>query len=301
MNVVVAVLAAAERGTRGLAGGQRRVEGAEVGAQDFGAAQDGVEVRPDHAVALRPLAEPPVAPDDRVVAVQQDDAVGHAFENVFVLQQPCRAPGPPEDTPTRRRRPQIVRAKDGPTPAKGCRPPPHHGIQRRERAIVPRFRGSRKPGGFWTLLSIEDTPAMSRCPNTMPCRLPRPLLIIRGLPPSNNRCSRGTLPLISDRFNATRPIDRGLRETRRFLDRCILPTPQPRHHSYVRKPEPLHSQRKSSDKRPACARRQRHFSFPKTQSSGTVTTLHARQQRPRIRCFPTLDARPLPAAPRRSA
>ena len=53
MDVVVAVLAAAERGTGGLAGGQGRVEGAEVGAEDLRAAQDGVEVRADHAARGR--------------------------------------------------------------------------------------------------------------------------------------------------------------------------------------------------------------------------------------------------------
>ena len=44
MHVVVVVLAAAERGTRGLTGRQGGVEGAKVGAEDFRAAQDRVKV-----------------------------------------------------------------------------------------------------------------------------------------------------------------------------------------------------------------------------------------------------------------
>ena len=108
VDVVVAVLAAAERGTGGLAGGQGRVEGAEVGAENLRAAQDGVEVGADDAIAVGPFAQPAVAPDDRVVAVQQDDAVGHAFQNLLVLQQLGRSPRLPEDTPRRRRRRQSV-------------------------------------------------------------------------------------------------------------------------------------------------------------------------------------------------
>ena len=93
MDVIVVVVAAAERGTGGLAGRQGGVEGAEVGAEDLRAAQHRVEIRPDHAAALRPFRQPPVAPDNQVVAVQQDDAVGHAFENMLVLQQPAKLQG----------------------------------------------------------------------------------------------------------------------------------------------------------------------------------------------------------------
>ena len=87
VNVVVAVFAAAERRTGRLAGGQSRVEGAEVGPEDFRAAQDGVEVRADHRLAVGPFTQPAVAPDHRILGVQQNHAVGHALENLLVLEQ----------------------------------------------------------------------------------------------------------------------------------------------------------------------------------------------------------------------
>ena len=87
MDVEIAALLAPQGGTGAMAGGQGGVKGAEIGAQDFRAAQGGVEVDPDHRLQAAPFADPPVAPENRVVAVQQCDAVGHAFENLLVLQQ----------------------------------------------------------------------------------------------------------------------------------------------------------------------------------------------------------------------
>ena len=63
------------------------MEGAKIGPQDFRAAQRRVEIRPHHRLPAAPLANLPVAPEDRVVALQQHDAVGHAFEDLLVLQQ----------------------------------------------------------------------------------------------------------------------------------------------------------------------------------------------------------------------
>ena len=57
MDVVIVVLAAAERGSRRLAGSQGRVEGTKIGAQNLGAAQDGVEIGADHAVTGGPFAQ----------------------------------------------------------------------------------------------------------------------------------------------------------------------------------------------------------------------------------------------------
>ena len=87
LHLEIAVVVAAQRGTGSLAGGQRRVEGTEVGTEDFGAAQGGVEVQPDHRIAAAPLPHAGVAPDDRVVAFQQGHAVGHSFQNLLILQE----------------------------------------------------------------------------------------------------------------------------------------------------------------------------------------------------------------------
>ena len=87
MHLKVAVVAGAKRGTARPAGGQGRVEGAKIRAQNLGAAQHRVEIRPDDLLAAGPFPQAAVAPDDRVVGVQQHDAVGHALQNAFVLQQ----------------------------------------------------------------------------------------------------------------------------------------------------------------------------------------------------------------------
>ncbi len=87
VHLEVAVVARAQRRVAGAAGGQRRVERTEVGPEDLGAAQHGVKIRADDAVALGPLAQPAVAPDDRVLGIEHDDAVGHAFQDALVLQQ----------------------------------------------------------------------------------------------------------------------------------------------------------------------------------------------------------------------
>ena len=94
MDVVVTVLAAAKRGTGGLGRRQGGMEGAKVGAEDLRAAQHAVKIHADHLIAAEPLAETAVAPDDRIVAVQQGHAVGHAFDDLLVLQQPADLQGP---------------------------------------------------------------------------------------------------------------------------------------------------------------------------------------------------------------
>ncbi len=67
------------------------MERAEVGPQDFRAVHRRVEVHADDILAAGPLLQPAVAPDDRVVGVEQHDAVGHALQNVFVLEQSADA------------------------------------------------------------------------------------------------------------------------------------------------------------------------------------------------------------------
>ena len=87
LHLEIAIVLAPQRGTRPLAGRQGRVEGAEVRPQDFRAAQRRVKVDPHDRIAAAPFAHPAVAPDDRVVALQQGDAVGHALEDLLVLQE----------------------------------------------------------------------------------------------------------------------------------------------------------------------------------------------------------------------
>ena len=65
------------------------MERTEIGAEDFGRAQHVVEIRADDVVAAGPLAQPAVAPEDRVVAVEQHDAVGHALQDALVLHEPA--------------------------------------------------------------------------------------------------------------------------------------------------------------------------------------------------------------------
>ena len=76
-----------ERGTGCLAGGQGRVEGAEVGTQDLGASQGAIEIGPVERLRGGPLVELPVGPQDRVVVIQQHDAVGHPLQNLLILEE----------------------------------------------------------------------------------------------------------------------------------------------------------------------------------------------------------------------
>ena len=87
LHLEVAIVLAPQRGTRPLAGGQRRVEGTEVRPQDFRAAEGRVKVDPRHRIAAAPFAHPPIAPDDGVVVLQQGDPVGHALQDLLVLQE----------------------------------------------------------------------------------------------------------------------------------------------------------------------------------------------------------------------
>ena len=113
MDLEVAVVLAPQRGTGALAGGQGGVEGAEIGPEDFRAAQGGEEIHAHHRLPAAPLADPPVAPEDRVVAFQQDDAVGHAFEDLLVLQQLADLEDFAEELGGRRRRRRISPASTG--------------------------------------------------------------------------------------------------------------------------------------------------------------------------------------------
>ena len=63
------------------------MEGAKVGPDDLRISQDLVEIGPHHVAAAGPLEEPTVAPEDDVVAGQQHDAVGHALQDAFILQE----------------------------------------------------------------------------------------------------------------------------------------------------------------------------------------------------------------------
>ena len=60
------------------------MERAEIGADDFGAIEYFVEVFAENDFATGPLSESSVAPEDGVCAVEEDDAVGHLFEDAIV-------------------------------------------------------------------------------------------------------------------------------------------------------------------------------------------------------------------------
>ena len=78
-------------------------------------------------------------------------------------------------------------------------------------------------------------PAMSEPPEPRLAGPPRASVIIRVLPPPNNRCPGADAPFIFDRFVAIVVLTTVCVKYATFADRRILPTPQRRHHSYVRK------------------------------------------------------------------
>ncbi len=82
------VLADLQCGAAGVLGRQGRVEGTEVRSQDFRVGQRGEEILAHHVLAATPLAETRVAPDHDILGIEQHDAVGHAFQNPFILEQP---------------------------------------------------------------------------------------------------------------------------------------------------------------------------------------------------------------------
>ena len=69
------------------------MEGAKIRAENFRTAQRRVEIHPHDRLAAAPLLDPAIAPDDRVVGIDQHDAVGHALQNPLVLQQLADAEG----------------------------------------------------------------------------------------------------------------------------------------------------------------------------------------------------------------
>ena len=87
VGLEIAVVFGAQRGIRRRTRGQRRVERAVVGAENLRVAENAVKVRPHHAVPAGPIVQPSVAPENRVVTAKQNDAVRHALQDLFVLQQ----------------------------------------------------------------------------------------------------------------------------------------------------------------------------------------------------------------------
>jgi hypothetical protein len=85
VHVEITVVFATQIRGSALAGRQRRLERAEVRPQYLRTAEHRIELFADGRFARTPLAQSAVAPEDRVVAVQQHDPVGHALENLLVL------------------------------------------------------------------------------------------------------------------------------------------------------------------------------------------------------------------------
>ncbi len=85
MHPHVSILKTAKRRSTRAAGSQRGVKRAEIGAEDFGRTHHLVEVSADDVVAARPLAQPAIPPQDRVVVAEQYDAVRHALQHALVL------------------------------------------------------------------------------------------------------------------------------------------------------------------------------------------------------------------------
>ncbi len=88
VNAHVAVLKTAQRRAARTAGCDCSVERAEIGAENLGRAHHLVEVGADDVFAAGPLAQAAIAPENRVVAIQQDDAIGHALQDALVLNEP---------------------------------------------------------------------------------------------------------------------------------------------------------------------------------------------------------------------
>jgi hypothetical protein len=86
MDAVVAMVAA-DRRAAAFAGREGRVKRAEVGTHDFGVAHDFVEILPDDVLAAGPLAQPAIAPENRIVVRQQQDAIRHALQDALVLEE----------------------------------------------------------------------------------------------------------------------------------------------------------------------------------------------------------------------
>ena len=85
--MIIAIFFATQGRTAGHAGGQGRVEGAKVGSEDFGAAQDEVEIFARHRLATAPASQLAVAPEDGVFAIEKNHSVGHSLQNLLVLKQ----------------------------------------------------------------------------------------------------------------------------------------------------------------------------------------------------------------------
>ena len=158
VDLEVAVLARAERRGARAGRGQGRVEGAEVGAEDLRAAQHRVEIGADHGLAAGPLAQPAVAPDDRVVAVQQHDAVGHALQNLLVLQQLADLEGVAQVLGGDIQAGERLAGKPAQRPEAGCVPGRLRTHLAVRRAAAVAAVESHRQREVWVLPTKSDTP-----------------------------------------------------------------------------------------------------------------------------------------------
>jgi len=58
-----------------------------IRAEDFRGAHYIVKIRAYDVIAACPISQSPIAPENRVVAAKQDDAVGHALQDSLVLDE----------------------------------------------------------------------------------------------------------------------------------------------------------------------------------------------------------------------
>src|SRR5262245_7677057 len=58
-----------------------------IGPQDLGSAHHIVEVGANNIAASGPFAQPAIAPEDHVIAIEQHHAVGHALQNTLILHE----------------------------------------------------------------------------------------------------------------------------------------------------------------------------------------------------------------------
>src|SRR4051812_34828495 len=65
------------------------MERTEIRAENIGGTHHLVEVRANNFLTAGPFAEPAIAPENLVITIEKDDAVGHALQHPLVLNEPC--------------------------------------------------------------------------------------------------------------------------------------------------------------------------------------------------------------------
>src|SRR4051794_22418249 len=87
MHPHVAILKTSQGGSARAAARDRRMERTEIRTENVGCAHHLVKVRANNVIAAGPFAQTTIAPKNLIVAIEKDDAVGHALQHALVLNQ----------------------------------------------------------------------------------------------------------------------------------------------------------------------------------------------------------------------